>query len=210
MNEKIRTVLFSILVTAVFTFMVSGVNVLLREKTDRNKTVARQKVILTLFGLIDSAGHLAEDVVPSLFASETVKIDFGPSGPECYRLKNSDRSLQVVAFSGQGFWDKIAGFIALDMQNKIITGIEFTQHAETPGLGGRISEPEFKARFKNKSFAAIRSDGLRLKIVAEGSAGRADEIDGITGATGTSNGVEKIINSTLANFIALQEGGAVR
>ncbi|NCB38853.1 MAG: FMN-binding protein [Erysipelotrichia bacterium] len=208
MNEKIRTVMFSILATAVFTFMLSGVNALLKERIDRNRTIARQKVILALFGLLNTAATVGEDAVPSLFAAETLKIDLGDSAPECYRLKNSDSELFVVAFKGQGFWDNIFGFIALDMQSRTISGIEFTQHGETPGLGGRISEAEFKARFKNKPFAQIRLDGLRLKVVAEGSAANVDEIDGITGATGTSNAIEKIVNNTVATFIALKEGRA--
>lgn len=208
MNEKVKTVIFTVVVTAFFIFMVSGINALLKERIGNNKTVARQKVILRLFGLITPDQQIPENAIPVMFASTTSKINFNvPAAPEAYRLSNSASKVCVVAFTGQGFWDNITGFIALDMESKNITGIEFTQHGETPGLGGRISEPEFKARFKGKPFSALRADGLMLKIVAEGSASKADEVDGITGATGTSNALEKIVNNTLASFITLNEGG---
>ncbi len=205
MSERIRTVIFTIVVTAVFIFMVSGVNALLAERIAANRTIARQKVILKLFGLPVPAG---EQEIPTFFAAETARVSF-PKQPqaECYRLNKGSGSQFVVAFSGQGFWDNISGFIALDLGNKTITGLEFTQHGETPGLGGRISEPEFKARFRSKLFAAVRSDGRRLKLVAEGTATKPEEVDGITGATGTSNAVEKLINNTIDNFLALNEGG---
>lgn len=211
MNEKIRTVAFTLVVTAFFTFMVSGVNALLKERIDNNKIVARQKVILSLLGLNPADKPIAEETVPAVFAAEISKVSFTDgTGPECYRLNKNQNRVFVVAFTGQGFWDNISGFVALDMDTSTISGLEFTQHGETPGLGGRISEPEFKARFKGKPFSALRSDGLRLRIVAEGSAVKPDEVDGITGATGTSNALEKIINNVLASFIKLNEGGKLQ
>ncbi len=208
MNEKIRTVLFTLLITAIFVFMVSGVNALLADKIAANRTIARQKVILKLFGLISPDRQVSDDAVPALFAAETSRVNF-PSQPqsECYRLSKAAEKIFVVAFTGQGFWDNISGFIALNLDSNSIAGLEFTQHGETPGLGGRISEPEFKARFTGKPFSAIRSDGLRLKLVAEGSASRPDEIDGITGATGTSSAIEKLVNNTITSFLRLNEGG---
>jgi Na+-transporting NADH:ubiquinone oxidoreductase subunit C len=147
MNEKIRTVLFTLAITAVFVFMVSGINSLLADKISANRTIARQKVILKLFGLLPADRQVDDTAIPALFAAETSPISF-PSQPqyECYRPGRSSAKLFVIAFKGQGFWDNISGFIALNLDNNTISGLEFTQHGETPGLGGRISEPEFKAR----------------------------------------------------------------
>ncbi|EKD83429.1 MAG: hypothetical protein ACD_39C00685G0004 [uncultured bacterium] len=208
MSDKIRTLLFTIVVTAVFTFLVSGINAALKGRIELNRTVARQKVILSLFGLVSAEKPVAESAIPALFAAETEPVKFvGNAVFECYRRKNSTEELFVFAFSGQGFWDNIVGFLAVDTQSMQVKGIEFTNHGETPGLGGRISEPEFKARFRDKPFANIRPDGLRLRLVAEGSATRPDEVDGITGATGTSSALEKIVNTALAKFLTQKQGG---
>ncbi|NLF98185.1 MAG: FMN-binding protein [Candidatus Riflebacteria bacterium] len=208
MSEKIRTLLFTVAVTALFTLLVSGINALLKERIEINRSVARQRVILGLFGLITSERQVADSEVPTLFAEQIEPVKFATDTAfECYRRKNSTEDVFVFAFSGQGFWDNILGFIAVDSKSQQIRGIEFTKHGETPGLGGRISEPEFKARFKERSFATKRSDGLYFRMVAEGSANRGDEIDGITGATGTSSAVEKIVNRSLAYFASLNQGG---
>ena len=86
MNEKIRTVIFTVAVTAVFVFMVSGVNALLNDKIVANRTIARQKVILRLFGLYQPDNKLPDAEIPQLFASATVKVSL-PEAPavECYR-----------------------------------------------------------------------------------------------------------------------------
>lgn len=207
MKERIKTVLFTILITAFFTFMVSGINAILKTRIDDNKKISEQKVILELLGLSsDDKPLMASEILP-VFASK-VKTESFPANPGflSFRLQEGNSDLNVVSFKGQGFWDNILGFMAINTANNTIAGLAFTQHGETPGLGGRISEPEFMARFKNKPFATVRSDGLRLKVVAEGSATRPDEIDGITGATGTSGAVEKIINKTLADFINIKGG----
>ncbi len=208
MNEKIRTLLFTIAVTALFTLLVSGINAGLKDRIELNRSVARQRVILGLFGLIPADRQLADSEISGLFAEQTEPVKFASDTDlECYRRRNSAEKIFVFAFSGQGFWDNIIGFLAVDANSFQIKGIEFTKHGETPGLGGRISEPEFKLRFKDKSFADQRPDGLYLRIVAEGTMARADEIDGITGATGTSSALEKIVNRSLAHFTSLIQGG---
>ncbi|KAF1079211.1 MAG: Na(+)-translocating NADH-quinone reductase subunit C [Candidatus Rifleibacterium amylolyticum] len=208
MSEKIKTLLFTVAVTALFTLLVSGINAVLKDRIELNRSVARQRVILGLFGLIAADRPVADSEVPVLFAEQTEPVKFASDAAfECYRRRNSGDEMFVFAFSGQGFWDNIIGFIAVDAKSLQIKGIEFTRHGETPGLGGRISEPEFKARFKERSFATKRSDGLYFRMVAEGSANRGDEIDGITGATGTSSAVEKIVNRSLAYFASLNQGG---
>ncbi len=209
MNEKLRTVIFTVAVTAVFAILVSGVNAALSDKIAANKLIARQKVILGLFGL--GPQSISEEQIPGVFTEKIVENSlFKDTAIESFQLKDGDGSLQVCSFSGQGFWDAIKGFIAVDISKKVVKGIEFTQHGETPGLGGRISEPEFKARFVDKPFAEVRSDGLRLKFVAEGSASRADEIDGITGATGTTGALEKIVNRAIAQILEINERGAAK
>jgi Na+-transporting NADH:ubiquinone oxidoreductase subunit C len=208
MSEKIKTLLFTVAVTALFTLLVSGINAVLKDRIELNRSVARQRVILGLFGLMAAERPVADSDVPALFSEQTEPVKFAADAVfECYRRRNAGDEMFVFAFSGQGFWDNIIGFISVDAKSLQIKGIEFTKHGETPGLGGRISEPEFKARFNGKSFAEKRPDGLYLRMVAEGAMTRADEVDGITGATGTSSAIEKIVNRSLAHFASLQQGG---
>jgi Na+-transporting NADH:ubiquinone oxidoreductase subunit C len=209
MIDKIKTVLFTVIITAVFALLVSGVNAALERRIATNQLVAKQRVILDLLGLVTSEQKLAPDEIKNMFSEnvETATM-FKKSAMEGFKLKNGNKNLLICSFSGQGFWDTIKGYIAIDTSATSIQGIEFTQHGETPGLGGRISEKEFKKRFNNKSFDQVRDDDLRLKFVAEGTASRADEIDGITGASGTTAALEKIVNQTLEKILQITKKGA--
>lgn len=208
MNEKLRTVIFTVAVTAAFTLMVSGINAVLKTRIDNNRLIAEQRVILGLFNLFSSANPVSDENILEMFSARVEKVtDSNPTRPSLFRLKDNSSPINVIPFKGQGFWDNIIGFLAIDAEKDTISGLAFTQHGETPGLGGRISEPEFMKRFAGKPFSTIRSDGLRLKLVSEGTATKPDEVDGITGATGTSSAVEKIVNTTLNNYLSLNQGG---
>jgi RnfABCDGE-type electron transport complex G subunit len=85
-------------------------------------------------------------------------------------------------------------FICVEPDMETLKGIEVLDHSETPGLGGRITEDQFKKQFVGKK--------LRPKIVvvkgrkSEG----ANEVDAITGATNTSRGVEAFLNDAMKEF----------
>ena len=210
MIDKIKVVIFTVIVTAVFTFLVSGVHNQLKEKTLINRQVAQQRVVLSLFGLASDSKNIGDAQVPQLFLTNIEQKEIVASESKemlCFGLKNSDKKIYVFSFLGQGFWDKIQGFMAIDLNEGKLKGIEFTQHGETPGLGGRISEKEFKARFIDKPCLNIREDGLRFKFVKEGQARSESEIDGITGATGTTVALEKIVNDSITAFISVAKGG---
>ncbi|MFZ5950074.1 MAG: FMN-binding protein, partial [Candidatus Rifleibacteriota bacterium] len=137
MKEKLKTVLFTVAVTAIFTILVSGVNAVLADRIAANKLVARQFVVIDLFGLASETVNLTDAQIPGYFDEKIVADPaFKDSGIESYRLKGSTGGLVVCSFFGQGFWDNINGFIAIDLADRKIKGIEFTMHGETPGLGG--------------------------------------------------------------------------
>lgn len=209
MIDKVKTVVFTVVVTAVFALLVSGVNAALQNTINKNKVAARQKVILSLFGYASETAKLPIDDLQAFYRQNVVDHEaFAKKELEGFKLKNSDKDIIVCSFSGQGFWDVIKGFIALAPEAGVIKGIEFTRHGETPGLGGRISEPQFKARFVDKPVPAPDSNGLRLDFVPEGSANKPREIDGITGATGTTSALENIVNQTINQILTTLERGA--
>jgi Na+-transporting NADH:ubiquinone oxidoreductase subunit C len=96
----------------------------------------------------------------------------------------------VFPASGPGLWGEIAAVIGFDEGLNLLTGIDFTQQNETPGLGARISEEWFKLQFRGKTGPFTR--------VPEGTESDSPiEFDAITGATITSTAVQKIVNSTI-------------
>lgn len=209
MKERLYVVFFTLAVTAVFATLVSGVNAVFMEKKLENQNVARQRVILQLLGFDDIAMAQDNETVIRNFERKVETIiasDSKGNDLEFYTALSLEKPLLVFPFKGRGFWDSIYGFIALNPRDKTIAGIEFTLHGETPGLGGRISEPSFKSGFKGKSFASKNQSGQRLTFTAEGSSANKSEIDGITGASGTTAALSRIINACLDEFMDIIEG----
>ena len=108
----------------------------------------------------------------------------------------------VLPVYGKGLWSTLMGYVALKSDMETIAGLTFYKHAETPGLGGEIDNPRWKASWKGK--VAYGPDGEPAVRIVKGGYDRnspsADySIDGLSGATITSNGVESLVNYWLSD-----------
>ncbi|WP_419147375.1 Na(+)-translocating NADH-quinone reductase subunit C [Pseudoalteromonas 'SMAR'] len=92
----------------------------------------------------------------------------------------------ILPIQGYGLWGVMYGFLALEADGETIKSINFYKHNETPGLGAEIQNPKWTAKW----------DGKELPIdVVKGSAGDSEhKIDGLSGATLTSNGVDHTVD----------------
>ena len=113
--------------------------------------------------------------------------------------------LMVLPISGYGLWGTLYGFIALQGDANTIAGFGFYQHQETPGLGAEVDNPKWKALWPGKqAYAADGSVGVQ---VVKGPAQHPQEIDGLSGATLTTRGVDHLVQFWLgergfARFLA--------
>jgi len=122
----------------------------------------------------------------------------------------------ILPIHGYGLWSTLYGFIALDGDLKTVSGIGFYEHGETPGLGGEVDNPQWKSQWVGKK-AYI--DGEAALTVIKGkvnaNSDRADyEIDGLSGATLTTRGINDLVQFWLgeagfAPFIRFLEGAKV-
>lgn len=103
-------------------------------------------------------------------------------------------------FFGSGLWGPIAGIISLEKDLKTIRKIKITHQEETPGLGGRIAEADYLKQFKKKEVLPA------LVFVPQGNVVKNNEVDAITGATGSSRALEKLINENIQKYLAAFKG----
>jgi len=109
----------------------------------------------------------------------------------------SDGELEVLVLPvrGQGLWSVLHGFLALDGDLNTVRGITFYEHKETPGLGGEVDNPAWKALWPGRRVFAATGDPVIE--VARGLAGSTAEdphrVDGLAGATITSRGVTNLL-----------------
>ncbi|WP_370978507.1 Na(+)-translocating NADH-quinone reductase subunit C [Agaribacterium sp. ZY112] len=102
----------------------------------------------------------------------------------------------ILPIRGYGLWSTLYGFLALEKDLQTVVGIGYYEHGETPGLGGEVDNPNWKALWPGKQVFA--ADGSVALEVIKGQVGpntpRAEsKIDGLSGATLTTNGVDNMI-----------------
>jgi Na+-transporting NADH:ubiquinone oxidoreductase subunit C len=131
-----------------------------------------------------------------------------------FRLVDENDESKVEAYIlpvyGNGLWDKIWGYVALDASLEIITGTSFDHKAETPGLGQRIATHEIQERFIGKKI--FDENGKLVSVMmmkGEHGGGQSSidyykedphRVDGMSGATLTGNGVNAMMKSYLLGY----------
>lgn len=103
----------------------------------------------------------------------------------------------IIPFHGKGLWSTMYGFLCLAPDTKTVKGIGFYQHGETPGLGGEIDNKKWQKSWEGKVVLGQSYEPIINVIkgsVNSGAPGAISKIDGLSGATLTSDGVEQSVN----------------
>ncbi|MBZ5712608.1 Na(+)-translocating NADH-quinone reductase subunit C [Nannocystis pusilla] len=158
------------------------------------------------------AGVAAQGIDPASFDQRKAQKDPAqsrvapPNAAKVLRLPNNALVYKVVKdgkvdtlilpIEGYGLWSTLYGFLALDADDvNTVKGITFYQHGETPGLGGEVDNPKWKALWPGRKI--YDPQGQPQIGVIKGQAGPAasdpHRVDGLSGATITSNGVSNLV-----------------
>jgi len=164
-----------------------------------------------------SSGAYDESVDPATYDQRKAEKDPAMSRPAppnnagLQRLPNTaviyqkvvddDIEMVILPIEGKGLWSTLYGFIALAPDGSTIEGITFYEHGETPGLGGEIENPSWKALWPGRQ-AFDASGDLAIEVI-KGHAGppAADphRVDGLSGATITARGVSHLVRFWLSD-----------
>lgn len=167
--------------------------------------------------LVDlSTGQFVDDVDPDTFDArkavseegksveldpleDTASIRRIPKLQKVYLIeKNGNLDKVIVPVSGYGLWSTMFGYIALEGDLNTIAGLTFYEHAETPGLGGEISNPKWKAKWVGKKIYDVVGSTPEIEVikgeVTPATPNAQFKVDGLSGATLTSNGVTNLMH----------------
>jgi Na+-transporting NADH:ubiquinone oxidoreductase subunit C len=129
------------------------------------------------------------------------KVSCLPKYKEVFTVyKNNSVDRIILNVEGKGLWSTLYGFLALSKDGSTINGLTFYKHAETPGLGGEVDNPKWKKLWEGEQ--AFKSGKPQIDIVkgaAPSGVSTDGKIDGLSGATLTSNGVEYLLNFWLGD-----------
>jgi Na+-transporting NADH:ubiquinone oxidoreductase subunit C len=188
-------VVFMILVTAFFTFLLAFLNEQTYARIEEQKALEFQTSVLYSFDL--PIEDMNEKELISFYKNKVEERTINDRNYYIYSENGTTRGY-VFQFIGDGLWGTISGHIAFDPSFSQLLGVNFTDHSETPGLGGRIDEIEFKEQFRNISITDVE------EIIEYGTASGGN-VDAISGATSTSTAVKNILNRQIPIIIELTQ-----
>ena len=114
-----------------------------------------------------------------------------------YLVKNGGNIESIILpMHGYGLWSTMYGFLALEADGQTVKSINFYDQAETPGLGGEVVNPNWRALWKGKKVYNDSGEpilALIKGVVDSNKSGSEYQVDGLAGATLTSNGVSNLI-----------------
>lgn len=191
------TIMISALSAFIFVFLLSLANGATKEKVAENSRIIEAKAYLTAAGIPAQSDSEAETRFNQAFPY------FDGAKPYQETVINGE-TIIVSPFRGSGLWGTIYGVIGMSADFTRIVGLEIVSHSETPGLGGRIDESWFKDQFKGEYAAK------GIVITHGGGKGDTDknngQVDGITGASRTSDSLQIIINQKIDELKAAKGG----
>jgi Na+-transporting NADH:ubiquinone oxidoreductase subunit C len=221
-EKPAKTLLVALAVALVCAFAVSTATVLLRPIYHANIERERAALISDLMsGILEGRGEMRTrlinlddgNIVPDV-AVATFDARKAAADPSTSRAISPDRDIAsigrradlavvheirtegklravVLPVHGQGYASTLRGYLAMAADGRTIQGLRFHEHGETPGIGGRLDEPDWLAHWRGR--LAYDEDG-RLQIeVVRGQARNVFQVDGITGATYTSRGINDLV-----------------
>ena len=215
-NSNVYTVCYAAVMVVIVAFLLAFVASSLKETQDANVENDTKGQILTALGydkVIDVAALYAEKVQDNVFANGELKAYEGSFNTTYGSLiKNGElhvfiattangEQAYVIPVVGRGLWGGLWGYIAVNEAKDKVLGTYFYHESETAGLGARISEKWFQDQFIGKPI--FDQDGnVVLTVVKAGAAHLENEVDGVTGATLTSNGVAAMVKNGLTAYKA--------
>jgi len=160
---------------------------------------------ITDFYMLDNTGKVLSTEQDEVFSVDVKKqhrntqlIEADKKFP-LYRAKNSKgEELLVVPMVGKGLWGPIWGYVAMNQDLQTIYGASFDHKTETPGLGAEIKTDFFEKQWASKKLNTQASAKMLFEVTkGAGSSSGEHQVDGITGGTITSKGVEEMVNRTM-------------
>ncbi|MEQ3636665.1 Na(+)-translocating NADH-quinone reductase subunit C [Alcanivorax sp.] len=117
---------------------------------------------------------------------------------EVYLAKDDSGALSriIVPVHGYGLWSTLYGFLALEPDANTVAGLGFYEHGETPGLGGEVDNPKWKALWEGKKLYGEQGE-VEIQVIkgtVDSRTSNAEyKVDGLAGATLTSKGVSNLL-----------------
>ena len=191
-NSNSYIIIYSAILVVIVAFLLAFVYQALKPMQDANVALDIKKQILYSLNIRNLDGAEAEAKY-----AEVVKAEKDLEGQKVYECQVDGKDVVVASLKGMGLWCGISGYIAIDNDGKVY-GAYFNHDSETAGLGAEIKDSQaWQEKFIGKNIWNEKGDVV-LSIVKKVD-DPSTQVDCVTGATLTSNGVDAMIKDGLKN-----------
>lgn len=215
-NSNSYTIIYAAVMVVIVAFMLAFVSSSLRDRQNRNVEFDTKKQILSALNVRNVEDventykkYVKQDMLMQADGTLTENQD-GFSTAYEKEVKTNKRFHVFVAekdgdtkyvfpIYGTGLWGAIWGYVALNSDKNTVYGVYFSHASETPGLGAEIATEHFQTLFSGKK--AVDNGQIVLGVVKNGKVENPDcQVDGISGGTITSDGVNLMLKNCLSNY----------
>ncbi len=193
------TLLFAFISTFIFVVPLSIAHNATKDLVEQNGKLALQRSVAYAFGILDPANNPSPELIRSTYAKVTVSE---VEGTTVYTYIDNSNTYYAGQFTSPGLWGPIDAIVSFDANFEKVISFAVISHAETPGLGARITEPWFIQQAKGERF---NPDGVILLNAFPKNRANKDDgaLDAITGATRTSDAIAQLFRESRAKMIQL-------
>ena len=198
-NSNAYIIIYSTILVIIVAFLLAFVSSSLKDKQEANVKLDKEKQVLNSLNLRDKSDTEAH----ALFNKVVTKIDSIGEGkdrkPYIFYCEVDGQQKYVFPLQGMGLWGGISGYIALDADKNTVFGAYFNHESETAGLGAEIKDSkDWQNKFIGKK--VFDADGNVALSVVKDVKKPEHQVDAVTGATLTSNGVSDMLQKGLSEY----------
>ena len=224
-NSNSYTIIYSVIIVVIVAFLLAFVFQALKPMQDANVALDKKKQILNSLNIRDlndaqADAKYKEVIVADRVIDEKGKVFLpGTTGGENagFKLESKDykegklalyicrvngETKYVIPVYGMGLWGPISGYIALNADKSTIYGVYFNHESETAGLGAEIKDNKaWQEKFQGKKLFKNGDDKTIALSVEKKVEDPTTQVDAVTGATLTSNGVRDMLHEALGKYL---------
>lgn len=219
-NKNSYTFIFAGVMVVVVAALLSFAATSLKPFQDKNVSLEKKQSILSSIGvevsreqaetdydnyikqeLVINNGEAVEGVDAfTVDLSKEVKKAPAERNAPLYVAEKDGNTFYIIPLRGKGLWGPIWGYISLKGDVNTVSGATFGHKGETPGLGAEIVAPVFTDQFPDKKILNDNGDFVSIQVL-KGTASTEHEVDGISGGTITSVGVQDMLEDCIQAYV---------
>ena len=189
-------IIYASVMVIIVAFLLAFISSVLKPTQDANVERDKKNQILTSLNIVGLKG----EAIDRQYAQTITDVQT-EAGGQVYVAQVDGQTTYVLPVKGRGLWGGLWGYISIDEDKQHVFGTYFDHESETAGLGARIKERWFQEQFNGKPIFTDNTQQVALTVVKKGASKAETEIDGVTGATLTSNGVAGMVTDGLQAYI---------